>query len=220
MAQPTATGSEVDEVIMAPVPRRREGARQILAAGAVGARALLRAIAQYVTNSVIAHIPSYSLRHAWYRWVLGWQIAPGASILMGQRVLVGGLRSGRTQVSIGSDAVINYGCLLQTLGGMQIGAHASVSAGVYLMTAGHDVGDPRFALVTRPIVIEDYAWIGVRATLLAGVTIGKGAVVAAGAIVTKDVPPLAIVAGVPARVIGRRTLDNPAYTHRFRPLFE
>jgi acetyltransferase-like isoleucine patch superfamily enzyme len=139
---------------------------------------------------------------------------------MGQRVLAGGLRSGRTHVSIGSDAVINHGCVLQTLGGVHIGEHASISEGVYLMTAGHDGGDPQFALVTRLIVIEDYAWIGVRATLLAGVTIGRGAVVTAGAVVTKDVPPFAIVAGVPARIIGHRTLDNPAYTQRFRPLFQ
>jgi len=200
--------------------RMQHEGSHVLAAGAVRARALLRAIAQYVTNAVIAHIPSYTMRHTWYRWVLGWQIATGASILMGQRVLVGGLHSGRAQVSIGSDAVINHGCVLQTLGGVHIGAHASISAGVFLMTAGHNVGDPRFALVTKPIVIEDYAWIGVRASLLAGVTIGKGAVVAAGAVVTKDVPPFAIVAGVPARVIGHRTLDNLAYTHSFRPLFE
>jgi maltose O-acetyltransferase len=174
----------------------------------------------YGTNSIIAHIPSYAVRHAWYRRVLGWQIGPGAAILMGQRVLVGGLLSGRKQVRIGSDAVINHGCVLQTLGGLCIGAHASISAGVFIMTAGHEVNDPGFAMVSQPIMIEDYAWIGVRATILSGITIGKGAVVAAGAVVTRDVPPFAIVAGVPARMIGKRSLEEPAYRLDFHPLFE
>jgi maltose O-acetyltransferase len=65
-------------------------------------------------------------------------------------------------------------------------------------------------------------WIGVRATVLPGVHIGRGAVVAAGAVVTRDVAPLSIVAGVPARVIGRRDPDglNYAFNHRSPPLFE
>jgi maltose O-acetyltransferase len=57
------------------------------------------------------------------------------------------------------------------------------------------------------VVIEDHAWLGTRAMVLPGVTVGRGAVVAAGAVVTKDVPPYTIVGGVPARVIGQRTTD-------------
>ena len=68
-------------------------------------------------------------------------------------------------------------------------------------------------------MIEDHVWIGTRATVLPGVRIGRGAVVAAGAVVTRDVAPLDIVAGVPARPVGRRSLD-PAYRLPNAPLFE
>jgi acetyltransferase-like isoleucine patch superfamily enzyme len=67
---------------------------------------------------------------------------------------------------------------------------------------------------------EDYVWIGMNAIILGGVTIGKGAVVSTGALVAEDVPPLAVVAGAPARVIKRRKLENPAYLLGFPPLFE
>lgn len=69
-------------------------------------------------------------------------------------------------------------------------------------------------------MIEDYVWIASRATILPGVILGKGAVVASGAIVTKDVPPLAIVAGCPAKIIGYRKGDVLQYRHNCRPWFK
>jgi len=69
---------------------------------------------------------------------------------------------------------------------------------------------------TKGIVIEDDVWIGFRATILDGVRVGTGAVVAAGAVVTKDVPAFTIVGGVPATVIGRRFSDEDARAHRRR----
>jgi len=69
------------------------------------------------------------------------------------------------------------------------------------------------------VVVGDYVWIGARATILPGVTIGRGAVVAAGALVSRDVPPYAVVGGVPAKVIGERARDL-RYTLNFRPWFE
>jgi maltose O-acetyltransferase len=82
------------------------------------------------------------------------------------------------------------------------------------------MNDPLFPATYKPIVIGDYAWIGMRATILGGVTIGEGAVVMAGATVTRDVPPYAVVGGVPARVIRYRELQNPSYAFNFHPLFE
>ena len=64
--------------------------------------------------------------------------------------------------------------------------------------------DPGFRAIAQPVIIEDYVFIGPRAIILPGVTLGKGAVVAAGAVVTKDVEPFSIVGGVPAKVIGER----------------
>jgi len=103
---------------------------------------------------------------------------------------------------------------------LSIGNDVSISPDVTILTAQHRTDDPLFGLVSAPVVIDDYVWIGTRAMILPGVHIGKGAVVAAGAVVTKDVAPMEIVGGVPARPIGQRgavpayALDQPF------PLFE
>lgn len=106
-------------------------------------------------------------------------------------------------------------------GGLRIGANASVSPEVAILTSSHDVNDPNFITVNHGVVIEDHAWIGTRATILPNVTIGRGAVVAAGSVVTRDVPPLTIVAGVPAKPVGTRDPANTKYVFDVpAPLFE
>jgi maltose O-acetyltransferase len=183
-------------------------------------KTILSAATKYATNHIITHIPSHTIRQAWYRRVLGWRIEPRATILMGQYVQMAGVRSSGMKVYIGKRSVINHGCLLYTTGGLIIGENVSISAGAWLVTGTHDMNDPLFPDSYKPIVIGDYAWIGARATVLAGVTIGEGAVVMAGAVVARDVPPYAVVGGVPARVVSQRTLQNPSYELNFRPLFE
>jgi maltose O-acetyltransferase len=131
-----------------------------------------------------------------------------------------GLRASGSLVSIGEGTVINHGCLLYTTGGLHIGRQVSISSGVWLVTGSHDLNARGFRAFFQPITIGDYAWLGSRATILAGVTVGEGAVVMAGAVVTRDVPPYAIVGGVPARQVGERTLTDPSYDLAFRPLFE
>jgi maltose O-acetyltransferase len=183
-------------------------------------RDALRGAIKYVTNHVIAHVPSYTMRHAWYRRILGWKVEPSASILLGQQIQMAGLRASGAKVSIGAGSVINAGCLLYTTGGLTIGKQVSISAGVWLVTGTHSMNDPDFRDEYHPIVIGDYAWIGSRALIQAGVTIGNGAVVMAGAVVTRDVAPYAIVGGVPARQVGERAMRQPTYELRYRPLFE
>ncbi|HVM95493.1 MAG TPA: acyltransferase, partial [Candidatus Acidoferrales bacterium] len=152
--------------------------------------------------------------------VLGWDIGSQAAILMGQRLQMTGVRSNGRRVSIGAGSVINHGCALFTAGGLRIGANVSISAGVWLISASHDIDDPEFHMTSSPIVIEDYVWIGARATVLEGVTIGKGAIVMAGAVVTRDVPSYAVVGGVPAKQVGTRKLRDPTYSLGYRPLLE
>jgi maltose O-acetyltransferase len=172
---------------------------------------LAGALLRYATNHLISHIPSYTLRRAWYRRVLGWRIGPDVFILMGQYVQMAGARSSGRKVSIGKGTVINYGCLLYTTGGLSIGEGVSISAGTWLVTGTHDIADPQFTAFYKPIVIGNHVWIGMRATILAGVTIGEGAIVMAGAMVTHDVPPYAIVGGVPAKVIKQREAQEFSY---------
>ncbi|HZR40278.1 MAG TPA: acyltransferase [Ktedonobacteraceae bacterium] len=181
---------------------------------------LLNAMIKYATNHLINHIPSYTIRHGWYSKVLGWHIGSRASILMKQHVQMAGVRTSGRKVSIGKGTVINQDCYLYTTGGLIIGENVSISSGVWLVTGTHDINDPYFTDSYKPIVIHNHVWIGIRATILGGVTIGEGAVVMAGAVVTRDVAPYAVVGGVPAKVISERRLRNPTYMLDFRPLLE
>jgi acetyltransferase-like isoleucine patch superfamily enzyme len=174
----------------------------------------------YVTNHVISHVPFFALRLGWYRRVVGARIGRHAAVFMGcywyfYRPF--GRNPGR--IAIGDHTIINRRCTLDGRGGLNIGNNVSVSPEVMLITSNHLKDDPDFGVEDRAITIEDYAWIGSRATILPGVTIGSGAVVAAGAVVTKDVPPYTVVGGVPAKAIGERA-RNLRYQLEFRPWFE
>ena len=178
----------------------------------------IRDIIKYITNYIIAYIPSYTIRYAWYRRVLGWQVGDRTTLMLGLYVQMAGLRRRDDQkVSIGNHTIINYKCLVHVTGGLVIGDNVSLSPGVWLLSGSHDVNDPDHVSLYRPIVIGDYAFIGARATVLGVVTVGEGAVVMAGAMVARDVPPYAIVGGVPAKVIGERQLKNPSYVIDFKP---
>jgi maltose O-acetyltransferase len=178
------------------------------------------AFVRYATSHIVAHLPFHRVRLAWYRRVLGWRIGAGVTVLMGTIVRMSGVLSGYGKVTIGDGTFINHDCLLYTTGGIEIGRSVSISDGVWLVTGTHDMADPDFRDRYLPITIGDYAWIGVRATVLAGVSIGEGAVVMAGAVVTRDVAPYDVVGGVPARVVGERGVRDPAYALSGRRLWD
>lgn len=110
-------------------------------------------------------------------------------------------------LSVGKNSIIGNDAMLDARKGIHIGDNVSFSMGVWIWTMEHDPQDPYYGVKGGQVIIEDYAWISCRAIILPGVTIGKGAVVAAGAVVTKDVPPYVIVGGVPAKKIGMRTKE-------------
>lgn len=105
-------------------------------------------------------------------------------------------------ISIGKDVFINSGCHFQDQGGIRIGDGALIGHNVVLATINHDL-DPEENRKNHyaPIKIGSHVWIGSNATVLAGVTIGDWSVVAAGAVVTRDVPSMTVVGGVPAKVL-------------------
>jgi maltose O-acetyltransferase len=159
----------------------------------------------FVTNEVVSHIPSFTLRHLWYERYLGLQLGDEARIHLHCFLWHNGPgHVRRVGASIGPRSWINRHCCLDLRGGLEIGADVSISPDVMILTAGHDLNDPRFRYVSDRVVIEDHVWIGSRATIMPGVTVGRGAVVAAGAVVTRDVEPLTVVGGVPARPIALR----------------
>lgn len=114
------------------------------------------------------------------------------------------------RISIGKNCNINKNCVLDGRGELLIGNNVDIAQDVYIWTEEHDYNCPMYTAKIASVLIEDYVWIASKATILPGVKIGRGAVIACGAIVTKDVPPLSIVAGIPAKVIGTRP-DNFKY---------
>ena len=123
-------------------------------------------------------------------------------------------------ISIGNHVIINKAVMLDGRGAeLIIGNNVDIAQETNIWTLEHDVNDPGHKVVSGKVIIDDYVWIASRVTILPGVHIGKGAVVASGAVVTKDVPPMAIVGGVPANVIGQR--KNPLqYVNNYKPFFQ
>ena len=105
-------------------------------------------------------------------------------------------------ITIGKNVFINSGSCFQDQGGIEIGDNVLIGQQVVMATLNHDLLPKNRANMTAaPIKIGNDVWIGAHATILSGVTVGNGAVIAAGAVVTKDVPENAVVAGVPAKII-------------------
>ena len=120
---------------------------------------------------------------------------------------------------IGNNVVINKNTILDMRGNLAIGNNVDIAQGVNIWTAEHNVKSCMHEMITAPVIIEDYVWIASRATVLPGVTIGKGAVIAANSVVTKNVEPYSIVGGIPARRIGERNKELD-YELNYFPFFE
>ena len=110
-------------------------------------------------------------------------------------------------VSIGHSSVDN-GAWVYALAKITIGDNVCIGEDVRLLTGSHDVESPHFDLVIKSITVGDNVWIATGAIILPGVKIGEGAVVAAGAVVTKDVEPWTVVGGNPAKFIKKRVLKD------------
>jgi len=155
----------------------------------------------YLCNEWVSKIPSHSMRNFYYRKVMGFGLGEHCSIHMHCSF------DCAQNITIGNNSVINAKCRLDNRGRITIGENVSISQEVLILTADHDVNSAEFQGRNLAVSIEDYVWIGTRATILPGVTVGKGALIAAGAVVTKDVLPYTIVAGVPAKIIKMRRED-------------
>ena len=114
-------------------------------------------------------------------------------------------------ISIGNDSVIGYGCFLDGRGTLTIGNHVDIASEAMIYNSEHNLESEHFEAIVEEVEIGDYVFVGPRAIILPGVKIKKGAVVAAGAVVTKDVEAGNIVAGVPAKVVGERQNKNLSY---------
>lgn len=138
--------------------------------------------------------------------VLG-DVTLGDNVFLHENVLV---RSFQHKIRIGSNTTINRNTIVE--GAVVIGSDVSIAPNVVIVGSNHVFSDPSKTIklqgtCSKGILIDDDVWIGANITILDGVHIGKGSIVAAGAVVNKDVPPMTVVAGVPAKVVKERILN-------------
>lgn len=161
---------------------------------------------------LVGYVPSHHFRRFFYR-LSGMSIGSGSTIHMMARIY------DPRHIIIGKDTIIGERASLdgrkqlpQSQGGLKIGNHVDIASEVMIWTSEHDINDPKMKAIEEKVEIGDYVFIGPRSIILPGIKIGEGAVVAAGAVVTKDVAPLSIVAGVPAKHIATRDKNALGYT--------
>ncbi len=187
--------------------------------------------------TLTGYIPSHTIRLLLYRTVFGIKIGKDSSVhWRAQFNQPSGVEIGHNTI-IGNDAFLDGRFKREWKSGeskisryvkdffgtqdrpLKIGNNVSIAGEVRIYTMEHDVDDPHFAEIGGPVVLEDYVVIGTRVTILPGVHVGEGAVVASGAVVTHDVAPYTVVGGIPAKFIKDRSKDL-RYTLKFARLFQ
>ena len=164
-----------------------------------------RSTLPWLRMSLVRHIPSKRLRIKVLNW-LGGRISKRVSMFAS------------VDVRNPKGLIIEEGCsigpkvLLDARQGLHIHRNVTIAYDAIIWTLHHDMNSIDFKTIGGPVEIDDYAWICSRSIILPGIKIGKGAVVASGAIVTKDVEPFSVVAGIPAKKIGERQQKELKYT--------
>lgn len=149
----------------------------------------------------LSQTPSHRLRNFVYRRICKMKMDKDVVIYHGTEVRE------PANISMARGVIIGDNSILDGRNGIQIGEDVVFASNVRIWTEQHDHEDPWFRCSTQPhgpVVIDRHAWIGSHTIILHSVHIGEGAVIAAGAVVTKDVPPFSIVAGIPAKQIAER----------------
>ena len=155
-------------------------------------------------------LTSYALKRATLR-LFGAEI--GRNVLIKPSVAV----KYPWHLSVGESSWIGERAWLDTIVPVRIGANVCVSQGAYLCTGNHDWSDPRMGLDAREIVLEDGSWVGAFARVGPGVTVGREAVVALGAVLVSDAEPRGVYAGNPAVRVRERRLREPGETAAAQP---
>jgi acetyltransferase-like isoleucine patch superfamily enzyme len=205
---------------------------------------------RWIRRKLILRILLPFLNHLGHRWRFWWleehrrilwekgTIVDGKALLSAKtdgRISIGKdclihayaqLLSHQGVIKLGNRVTVNPYCILYGHGGLEIGNNVLIASHTTFIPANHQFEDTQRPIrdqgeTCKGIKLEDDIWIGTHVTILDGVTIGQGAIVAAGSVVNKDVPPYAIVGGVPARVLKYRQTqdeelgDNESQTHEF-----
>jgi maltose O-acetyltransferase len=153
---------------------------------------------------VMTYFPSHTLRN-WLWRAVGLKLGASSTLHTGVRVF------DPRRIRVGEGTIVGYRTFLDGRAPLKIGDHTDIASEVMIYNQEHDLASEDFHAVDGPVTIGDYVFIGPRAIILPGVTIGDRAVVAAGAVVTKDVAEGEIVGGIPAKKISDRRLLKANY---------
>lgn len=155
----------------------------------------------------VSIVPSHHIRNIIYKYILRMNMGRNVAIYSGAEI------RDPQKITIGNGSIIGDNAILDGRNGITIGANVNFSSNVSIWSEQHDHRDPLFRCATQKkekVIINDRVWVGPNSIILHSVTVGEGAVIAANSVVTKNVDPFTIVAGVPAKVIGTRN-DNLIY---------
>lgn len=162
--------------------------------------------------TLVGYVPSHTFRNQVYR-LAGVDLPRTSSLHWRARFFC------PEGLAIGEHCTLGNDAFFDAREGIRIGDCVNIAGEVRIYTREHDIDDPWFGETGGPVVIEDYAYIGTRVTIMPGIRVGHGAVVASGAVVTRDVAPYMLVGGVPARPIRERSRDlryRLGYAKRFQ----
>lgn len=173
-------------------------------------RWLIAFLTEYVLNDILPHIPFWNIRRFFMR-SMKMKIGKDSFIMKHVYIMT------PQQLAIGANSHINRNCVIDARGGVYIGENVSISHNVNILSGSHDYNSCNFRGRFLPIHISDYVWVGNNATILQNISIGKGAVICSGAVVTHDVPPFSVVAGIPAKKICNRRQDLNYQCKGFTP---
>lgn len=162
-----------------------------------GFKGIVRGIIKWLSIVIIPYIPSLSLRWLGYK-ILGVKMDRNIHLNLGIEV------RNPKGVTLMGGVTIGPKVLLDGRKGLTIGKGTVIAYEAIIWTLNHDYNDTYFCAKGAPVNIGEHCWICSRSIILPGITIGDGAVVASGAVVTKDVSPYTVVGGIPAKVIGHR----------------
>jgi acetyltransferase-like isoleucine patch superfamily enzyme len=153
---------------------------------------------------LVGFIPIHFVRKIFY-------LISGVKMPFNSNIYMGANFFNPAGVTIGHDSLVGSNCFLDGRAPLTIGNHTSLASDVLIYNDEHNINSADYENSFGPVTIKDYVFIGPRAIILPNVTIGKGAVVAAGAVVTKDIPDFEVWGGVPAKKISDRQITNPGY---------
>lgn len=172
------------------------------------------ALRLYLYNAFFVKIPFATIRLPLVRCYL--RLGKQSNVCVNVKILSKHLD--RSHIQIGNNCIINPDCLLDGRAGkIIIHDNVDIARGSWIFTLEHDPHSDYHGTKHGDVVIEEYVWVASRVTILPGVRIGRGSVIASGSVVTKDVPAMSIVGGVPAKVIGQRE-SKLLYQNNFFPL--